>query len=54
MRGHADADGGLLVGAVGVDEAAAEVDNLLAAPADDHAGIGGDGGHDGEKMKKRM
>ena len=42
---HADADGGLLVGAVGVNEAAAEVDNLFAAPVDDHTGFLGDGGH---------
>ena len=44
---HRHRHGGLLVGTVGVDEAAAEVDNLLAAPADYHAGLLGDGGHNG-------
>ena len=33
------------MGTVGVDEAAAEVDNLFATPADDHTGLLGDGGH---------
>ena len=44
---HSDRDGGLLMGTVGVDEAAAEVNNLLASPADDHTRFFGDSGHDG-------
>ena len=47
LVGHRHADVGLLMGSVGVDESARQVDNLFAAPGEYHTRVFGNGGHDG-------